>query len=787
MIVNYLKIAWRSLWKHKLFSLINILGLGIAIPFALIAIIQLQASFEYDNFHEDRDQLVRIITDVKHANGSKEAYASTPYLLADKLKANNPFADQSTKVFREFGWVLDNGIKTSDVNIIFTEPSFYEIFHFPLLRGNYPTEPQTLVLTEEMASWYFGDSDPVGKSLHHANYGELRVTGVLKHFKPKTQFRADAFIAMSGIDRMHPEINQATTASELETHTFLKLPNGVRPEQLTKSLQVASDQWTSEYLSSTGDQFGFRVQEFADISPAVEKLRYNPYIEDMQDIYFNFSIPMMILLLAAFNYINLSLARSTARSREVGVRKAMGAFKKQLVFQFLIEAVLVSFLALAIGLVLVYMIKSGIHVRWINWEVDSLATVLIFFTVFTILLGLGAGAVPSILMSGVQPVSVLKGNFGPGTFGKLGLRRVLNILQFTVTLAFVFQIGHLYSQFKYMATENDNFNRKGIYDLSLRSGRDAKLHSELTQLKEVRGVGYTSQVFGNMPASHSIKKQADDDQVLSHYYACDQAFLDMMKLDFVSGENLPISFSEQSTPLVVVNRKAIERLHFERPDEAIGQQIFLGEEQVHIVGVVENFCHFNYQFDIEPIVFQYNPNLFRVASIQIDESADLEKSENEIAARWKKVYPYEEAAGSWLAQDLFERYYPAEDLKIMGVACLVIFIIAIMGLVGIITYNSEKRVKEIGIRKVLGANIAEIIRLVSREYVSLLLVATAIAIPIGIAAGVLMTSLFTFNDGINYGLMATCTAIISGLALSLILGFTYKSSSNDPVVALKAE
>ena len=788
MIKNYIKIAWRNLWKHKLFSFINIIGLGIAIPFALIAIIQLQSSFEFDNFHKNRDKIVRVITDLTHQNGSEEAYASSPYYLSEELIQASPFVEKGVRVNRFYGWVLDNGIKTTDVNAILVDPEFFSMFNFPLIKGTIPSEPHTLVLSEEMAIWFFGDADPVGKSLHHSNYGDFKITGVLQHYKPKTQFRSDIMVSMASMPFVKPDLMDKKNWNTLETHTFVQLQPSVTKEQFAQNLTLISEKMDGqEAVAANGDRLSFRAQEFDKISPSVEKLKFNPYIEDMQDIYFNFSIPLMILLLATFNYINLSLARSAARSREVGVRKVMGAMKKQLIAQFLIEAILVSGLALCIGMVLVYGIKSTVHVSWINWEVDNFAAVLMFFGVFTIILGVLAGAVPSMLMSGLQPVSVLKGEYKPGSFGKIGMRRVLNILQFVVSLAFVFQIGHLYNQFNYMANENDNFNRKNVFDLSLQEGRDPRLDAGLKALSSLENIGYTSQVFGNMPATIGIKKSSADEYLASHYYACDPQFLDIMDLKFIAGRNLPSAVGNETSPFVVVNEKAVEKLQMKDAASAIGQQMVLGEELVTIAGVVKNFCHFNYQFDIEPIAFQYNPAAFRVASLLTAGNADHNTFETEIKKVWAEFYPYEESAGTWLATDLYERYYPSEDLKLMGVTSAVIFIIAIMGLLGIIIYSSEKRVKEIGVRKVLGAPLAEIMRLVSKEYIKLLAIAVAFAIPIGIFAGVVMTNLFTFNNGINYGLMLCFVAFIGGVALAVIAYFAYKSSTSDPVIALKSE
>lgn len=780
-----MKIAWRNLIKFKLFSFINIVGLGIAIPFALLSLLQLQSSFEFDNWHEDRNRIFRIITDETSQGGSTKSFASSPYLLAKEMD-QYPSIETTTHVVRDYGWELNNVLKTSNLSTIFVDTSFFQVFNFPLEIGQYPVEPNTLVISQEKADWYFGDVSPIGKSLEHVTHGEFKIVGVLKPFKPKTQFKSDIMLSMATYESLHPSNDLIKEWGDLDSHTFIKLSQNAKTDNLQSSLSLLGDKISKGFTAKDHKTLAFSLQAFKDISPAVKKLEFNPYVEDMQDIYFNFSIPLMILLLAGFNYTNLTLARSLSRSQEVGIRKVMGAKRSQLVFQFLAEAIIISLLALVLGLFILATMRQYIHVQWITWEVDNTYIVYFLFFCFAILLGSAAGIFPALILSKYDPAKILKGSIGPSTLGKFNFRQVLTVLQFVVTLVFVFQIGHMYNQFNYMAKENENFNRKGIYNLSLREGLNRNLEKDLNELKEVSSIGYTSQTFGNLPAESAIKLEEKDENIASFYYAVDHNFIENMKLEIIAGENIPNSLSDSASSFVVVNRNTLNRLNIGNPKGAIGQQLILNNNQkVQIYGVVEDFCNFNYQYEIQPIVLQYNPSMFRVASLQTNNVSIEKDFEEDVAATWSGFYPFDKAVGSWFSRELYERYYPSEDMKVMAWACGVIFLIGIMGLIGILTYTSQKRVKEIGIRKVMGATITQIMALMSKSFVKLLLIAAVIALPLGWLAGYMITSfLFTFNNGINYLYMAVLAFSIIGIAICLVLATAYTSSIANPTESL---
>ena len=784
---NYIKIAFRNLWKNKLFSFINIMGLGLAIPFALLSLMQLRSSFEFDNFHPNSDRIYRIITDENSNEGGKVSYASSPFLLSDNLKNNYTCVEKATKVVRDFSWELTNRIKTIRVNTIYVEPTFFEIFGFSLANGSLPLEPNSLVLSHEMAQKFFNEVNPVGKILSHPTYGSFKITGVLKPFKKQTMFRSDVMISMATYTNSNQEAANPQSWASYKMYTFVKLQANAQPNSLDLALNEIAKK-SNENIISAKKTNHFRKQAIKDISPSLEKLRFNPYVEDLADISSNFAIPLMILILAGFNYTNLTLARSLSRSKEVGVRKVMGAVRSQLIIQFICEAIMIALFALFVGIVILFLMKQTIHVQWVTWEVENQTIIWLVFLIFTLLLGILAGALPAWILSSFQPVSVLKGTLSPASFGKISFRKSLVVIQFVVTMVFIFFIGHMYSQFNYMATENENFNRKGIFNITLANKNYQLLINEISKNRNVEEVGLTSIPFGGMTAEFGVKANKKAKNEAAYYYAVDRNFIENMKLKFVAGQNLPISKSDSATNFVVINQKSVQRLHLGTSQEAIGKTIILNNAtEVQVVGIVQNFCHFNYQFDIQPLIFQYNPSQFQVLSIKTNEYTSEDDFLAEMKKLWKTNHPYQSMVYSWYERDMYDRYYPAEDMKMMSLASMVIFVIAIMGLLGMITYTTEKRTKEIGIRKVMGASVWEVVRVLSLSFIKLLLIAGLIALPIGYALGLFFLSIFTFHSNIDIGLMSLFFVMVFIIAISTIGYKSIKAALMNPVNSLRSE
>jgi putative ABC transport system permease protein len=768
--------------KHKLFSFINIAGLGIAIPFSLLCLIQVVVVFEADNFHPYPDRTYRIITDVKDANGSQTDYATSPFALADNLKTNYPVVENATPVVRGSTWELASNIKKINVNPIYVEPSFFEIFSFPLEKGVLPELPNTLVITHEMAETFFGTENPVGKTLTHHDYGVFTITGVLKPYKRGTHFRSDAMVSM----KTFKQFSKDNLKKDLSAFTYVLIKENSDKKDLDAALAMSAAN-TNKEIAQSKQAFHFRKQLVTDISPAFEKLQNNSYVESYSDIAVNLGMALAIILLAAFNYINLTLARSLSRAKEVGIRKVTGALRYQLISQFVCEAILISLLSLVAGYIILNLMKQFIHLRWITWEVDNNIALWLVFISFTIIIGIVAGFFPARILSGFQPVKVLKGTISPVSFGKMGFRKSLVVIQLVATCCFVFLIGSMFSQFEYMATDNENFNRKNIYNISI-AGNYKPLQNDIGINKNVERIGLVSTPFGGTSTTCLIKKENTSENSIANYYAANANFITNMNLNFVAGKNLPESISDSASNFVVVNEQTLSMMGLGEPQEAIGKPIFLNNEKMVIIqGVVKNFCYSIYQFATQPLVMQYNPAQFHVLNIKTKNDLPAKDFKADMQLIRKKYYPYDEFSFSDYEKELYDRYYPGADMQFMGMISFVVFIISIMGLIGMVTYNTEKRLKEIGIRKVMGASISAIIKELSVGFLKLIIISGAICIPLGYIVSSFVVNVFAFNEGVNFKLLVILFCIIFFIALSTVVIKTATAAIANPIKSLRTE
>lgn len=782
MIIHYFKTAWRNLCKNKLFSFINILGLGLAIPFALLSLMQVQSTFEFDNFHPGAENIYRIITDVESKNGDISSYASSPIPLAEELEQGIPFVEKATATKRASGWELTDRFKTIRVNSLYVEPDFFNLFAFPLDNGSFSDLPNTLVISKEMAEVFFGDLNPVGQILSHHDYGDFTVTGVLKPYKSNTHFKSDVMVSMATIKK----IEKLNRTDALSGFTYVKLHPKADKEDLDAVLIDLSNRLAN--INPLQEQKStFRSQKFTDISPDLEGLLDNPYAKSFADLSVNLFMALAIILLAGFNYTNLTLARSLSRAKEVGVRKVAGASRSQLILQFICESILVALLALVIGFFVLKLMEDYLTINWLVWEVDNYIILWSVFLVFTIVTGIIAGIIPAKILSSFSPAKVLKGEINPSSFGKTGFRKSLVVVQFVVTSCFIFLISNMYSQFKYQANDNENYNRKNIYNISV-SGNYQLLRNEIAGHKDVDKIGLASAPFGATSVRSKIKKDKLDPGLLASFYAVNNDFIENMHLKFMAGNNLADGSRSAASSQVVVNEQAIYELNLGNPAEAVGRTFFLNDEQqVVIQGVVQNFNFNLYQFQTEPLVLQNDPSKFNILSIKVKGEVDEDVFKSEMAALYKKHFPHEEMAYSNYEEELYNRYFQGEEMKFMAMVGATIFIIAIMGLLGIVTYTTEKRFKEIGIRKVLGASVTTIVKELSGGFLKLLLISTVICLPLGYLISFLFINNFAYNGGIPIGLMLLLMALILAIALFTIAIQAARAAVANPAEILRTQ
>ncbi|KAA2238454.1 FtsX-like permease family protein [Chitinophaga agrisoli] len=793
MFRNYFRIAWRNLWKHRLFSLINIVGLGLAMAFCLLIIIQVQSSFEKDTFHPYPDRTYRIRTDVTNKDGKTFALATSPLPLGDKLQQEQSGIEKTAQLIRGFGGNFNTGEKSLPAGGLYVSPGYFDMFAFPLEKGKPAEAPYTMVLSHETAARFFGTADPIGKTLEDKKLGTFTVTGVFAPIKEKTSnLSADLVVSMATYPLLHPGNGQQEWLN-YETYTFVLLRKGVSTAQLDHMLAtvVADNKKTVDFKEIRDHQFHYQL--IGKLSPDFKGLFKNPGVEPFTKVLVNIIMLLVIISLALFNYINLTLTRSLSRAREVGVRKVAGAARWQLVMQFLLESVLLSFLALGIGYLGLQAMKSFIFAGWLTWEVQNPLYLWLAFIGFTLLTGISAGLAPARLLSAGKPVAILKGMLGPASFGKTGLRKGLIVTQFVVSLVFMVFTAIMYSQFRYMATDNENFNRRNLLHIPLAENTDYRLLSnEAGKQAGVNRVGLTGAPFNESATqviiSRYARAHAGMEPLRAFKYAVDAGFIQNMQLHFVAGTNLPPD-SRDTLPgrFVVVNEKAVQALGLGDARSSIGQTMLLDSNEVIIAGVVKNFNFMRYELPVLPLVLRYEPQAFKTLSLQVQDGAPGERLTASLQAAWKRLYPYAPFEYSWYEQQLYESYMENEDLKLFGVIIFIVFVIASLGLLGVVTHSTEKRAKEVGIRKVMGAGVGQIMGLLSWSFVKLILIATLIGLPLGGFLGSLFLHIFTYHAAPQVWIYLVCLGCL-GMVGTLTIGIqTYRTAMINPGRTLRME
>lgn len=791
MFQSYLKIAIRNLWKHKMFSVIHVLGLGLAMAFCFLQLMQVQTSFEKDCFHPYPDRTYRIITDVTGKDEKLYGLASSPMPLGEKLSSGHSVIEKSARVVRNFGGSLSNGIKSLRTDGMYVDPAYFDIFGFKLEKGKPCVEPRTVVLTSEMAERFFANADPIGKTLISPDLGVFTVTGVFAPIKPfTTHLKSDLVISMATFAGLNPTID-ADNWQDYNTYTFVLLTKGSSRASLDKSISAIAAENNKQVSFKDVKKHAFRSQPLEEIPLDSQGLLNNPYVEPLWKIGVSILVPLIVILLAGFNYVNLTLTRSLSRGREVGVRKVAGAKRGQLISQFLTETVVIALLALGVGYLGLVGFKSYVHVGWLNYQVHDTGLLWLSFLVFAVLTGVIAGILPARILSAYQPAQVVKGELGPSGVGKFGFRKSLVVIQFVVALVFMTFTGISNSQFEYMATDNQNYNRKGILNIPVTSGDFRLLAAEVSKLADVDRVGLASATLNEGSGKAKISSIGSKGQQMvpqdTYIYAADGGFIENMQLKFVAGATLPESFRDSIGRFVVINERAAQILGFLNPKDIVGQTIKLNQTEVQVAGVVKNFCFMRYELPVAPLVLAYDPAEIKVLSVKIGQAADKNHVEATLSGVWKRLRPRESFVYSWYEQQLYEDYAEGGDQRFTGVIVMIVFLIAGMGLLGMVTYTTEKRVKEVGIRKVMGASVPQIMTLLGSGFVKMILTASVIAMPLGYFLGGLFLQIFTYHVPLGPAVFLRCLTSLLLIGLATIGIQSYRAAMTNPADTLRSE
>lgn len=795
MFKSYLKTAIRTLQKNRLTSFINLFGLGLSMSVGLMIMIRLQDALSYDRFHPAPERTYRILSSYHKKGGEKWNLASTPLPLKDELNKNGNVIENCVSIYPAFNGKANGNGKELYINGAFTEPSFFHVFGFSLSAGSSVTslqQPNTVVISKAVAQKFFGDQNPLGKTITLEKQGSFMITGVLNEAPGKSHLDFDAYASYASIASL--EKTNALTGKTSDwfafnaAYTYVLLNKNVNRVSLKNQLSSIAGQLNS--INKNGIS-SFDVQRLDKITPSREELAYDRSGSSWGKFYFEMGVALLILLAACFNYTNLTIARALTRAKEVGIRKIVGAKRYQVFIQYVVESLVLSLLALGFAWVILGFIvrfapfNDGYEFIPSSFRYNS--TLVLWSFGYALLTGIFAGVSPAWILSAFKPLRVLKNLSTAKILGKVSLQKSLIVFQYTLSLTMIIFLFAFYKQFSFLAKTDPGFKRDNVLVLPV-AGVDENIAAQkISGISGVRAVSASSANFTvrfnglSAPAWISSNKEALN---LRYYYA-DKNFIPSMKFSFVAGTNFP-SETEGAERYIVLNETAVRTLGFKNADAAIGQKLWINDSsRVEITGVLKDFHYDGAGNPVSPLAFRNKQNAYSYLYVTVDGNKD--NLITDVKNIWSELQPSQPFSSFWLDEKLDQSNSQVATISLLGFLAFIAIAIASLGLLGLVVYTVEVKRKEISIRKIVGADKKQLIRLLSRGFINLLFIAGAIAIPIGYIFGRLF--LQNFAERTSFGLihLIACFMLMFSIGLFTVISQTYKAAMANPVKSLRTE
>lgn len=795
MIRNYFLLALKHFRKQRVFSFINMLGLTVGVSCCFMIFLFVMNEFSYDNFHKQGKNIYRVMRTGNNNGQYREIpYLSPPY---GPTLVNDYPSDvlQSVRVMRDNDLISYNETSFNEKNIYLADSNFFSFFDFQLIKGDRYSvlkDPNSIVLTKSAAKKYFGNDNPIGKIVEFNKDQQLKVTGIAKDVPLNSHLQFDMVIPLELLRPM--QRSWFTQWQYNGLFTYVQLNPAVDPKQLIAKFPAFMDKYLGEYYKTAGFKMGLTLMQLQDIYFASDVIDGNAKHGNKKMVYVFMSIAILILIIACINFINLATARATDRSKEVGLRKVIGAVRGQLVSQFIMESVLYATVACVLSIGLVQLLMPAYNAL-LGYELPSFwskPVVYIFMLAIVIIVGVLAGSYPAFMLASFSPIESLKGKFKTGNSGSL-FRKGLVVFQFAVSVLLIIGVVIIMGQMNYLKKTDLGFNKEQTMivrfdNLSIASKR-MQFKNGLLAIPSVQSVSLMSGEPGGFHDSYGFEAEAKPgEKYMFNTEFTDKDFAKTLGLKLIAGRDLSEKFATDSAEAVLVNRSAATTLGY-TPEQAIGKWMKnLSRDSVrkNIVGVVEDYHFATLKNLIGPLVIS-SGNDRRLALIRI-KTNQLQPAINSIKKIYTEAapdYPFEYS----FLDERFERLYRAEERQqsVLSVFSAIAIFIACLGLFGLSSYTAIKRTKEIGVRKVLGSSVRNICFLLSRDLLKPVLLGTLIAIPVGYYAMNKWLEEFAYRISFQWWMFAI--AIITALTIALMtVGFqALKAALANPVKSLRTE
>lgn len=785
MFSNYFKVLFRNLRKQALFSFINIFGLAIGMACSILILLWVQDELSYDSFNKNADDIYRVVENQHYAGGKLFPVAVTPGPLAPLLKEEYPEVLRATR-FEFYEKTLRKGDKIFDVETGFADPDFLKIFTFPLLAGSTEDalkDTYSILLSQEAASKFFQNEDPLDKFITINDTINLKVTGILKNVPGNSHIKFEALVPFEMLKNLGRTIDRWGNNSYF---TYIQLKPGTSPSDLDKKIKGEikkhnKDSVVDLFLQPLLNIHLYSAGKFtADIGGHGNIETVNIFL----------LIALVVLLIACINFMNLSTARGTKRSREVGMRKVIGADRKQIIIQFYTESILFALFALIFALAISDLaLNSFNNLAGKNITFTSLGSStfigLILLTIFT---GILAGSYPALYLSSFSPIKVLKSDASISGGGTL-FRKVLVVTQFSLSLILIIGTIIITSQLNFIRNKNLGFSRENV--LGFVTTKKIRTNLESFKSELLKNPGIISAATSNLNPMYVTNSTSglkwpgknEKDKKLFHFLITDKSFLQTFKMKMAAGRYFTQGYGSDSTA-IVLNEEAVKAMELKNP---VGTNVTMWEKELTIIGVLKNFNFKPLDTKIEPMVLRCSESMGYSMYVRL-RPENLQNSVEYVKDTFRKFAPLSTFNFHFLDED-FDSLYRSETRMraIFEYFAGLALIISCLGLFGLASFIAERRTKEIGIRKVLGANIFNLTYVLSLEFTKWVLISNIIAWPVAYFLMNRWLQGFAYRTAVSLWVFPAAGLLVLLIALFTVSYQAIKAALSNPVNSLKYE
>lgn len=802
MLPNYIKMAIRGYRKQKQFAFINTIGLSIGLACSLLIFLYIFQQLQYDKFHPEADQLFRVTYEVTNKDNQEHYAVSVPGLVP-ALQKSFPEIEQAVRISVQGEHSVEvNKRLFNEQNLYHADSTFFNFFGFDLRKGNPKTAlegPGKVVIANHLARKYFGRSDPTGEILS-VTYGretvDLEVSGVAAEQTEPSHFSFDLLVSLETLQNVRPIVNDQNWWMR-SVYSYIKLSDTQNSSVLQSKFPSVVENYMSEMAQRSGSSYAFHLQPVTEIhlySNLQQEIKTNGNIIYL---YLFGSVALLVLCIACFNYMNLATARYGQRAREVGIRKTLGADRWGLIKQFFGESLLFSLIAFIISLFIAWSALPIIEQftgQELYFRTNSLTWIIPGFLVIWLITGMISGSYPALFLSSFESSQVLKGNFNKGNSGAI-LRKTLVVAQFTISVILIISTGMVYKQLQYVKEKPLGYEREQVMIIpngafSFERVSPASVQQKFKSHSAVREVAFASHYPTRILSNNSMIRPEgfpEDEQMTITVNNISPEYKSVLELEIVEGRNFSSAVSTDSSAFLI-NQTAADYFGWEEP---VGKSLYSindGQQMGKVVGVYRDFHVQSLYEPIEPVVYSYgSANRYNYTLIKFDGNKTkpmLEYLEKE----WEAMNPDKPFQFSFLDSQYEAQYQSEKRLgQLISLFSVLAVAIACLGLFGLAAYTAQRRTKEIGVRKVLGASIMSVMTLLSKDFLKLILIAFLIALPISWYLSQLWLQNFAYSTNTDIGIFLIAGILTTGIAMATISWQSAKVALANPVNSLRSE